>query len=363
METSNSSSCDAVSNVPARRRLSVWFALKLLIGLALIMTVCFYDGNGRKALAQFTSFQWTYLLLLGALTVFLVWVSCLKWNLFLVALGARVSVGRLMNLYFVGRFFDSFLPSTIGSDSARTVLLGRQIGSKSVALASVLLERSTGLVSLLGLTFACGLIMNVFEETVFLTALILVSVFCFVLLVAMIYGQKILSVSANRLNLLPGVTKLASKLTRVHGEISRFRDRHWLLAAAFGYSLLYYLVTGFKMYVACLCIGVSVSPVPIIVITPILLLVMVIPISIGNLGWWEWACTVLLMGAGLDAPQGLAVALLQRAFTFTSALAGGVLLLQERSTHTQSITTAHQVQSSQLDEPSAKHAGVTTDKL
>ena len=157
METSNTSRCDATSNAPERKQLSVWFALKLLIGLALIVTVCFYDGNGRKAIAQFASFQWAYLLLLGALTILLVWLSCLRWNLFLVAFGARVSVVRLMNLYFIGRFFDIFLPSTIGSDSARTVLLGRQIGSKSQALASVLLERSTGIMSLLGLTFACAL--------------------------------------------------------------------------------------------------------------------------------------------------------------------------------------------------------------
>src|SRR5258708_40333814 len=57
----------------------------------------------------------------------------------------------LLRLYFVGTFFNSFLPSGIGGDAYKAVRIGRARGGIASAFASVFLDRFAGFIGLSGL--------------------------------------------------------------------------------------------------------------------------------------------------------------------------------------------------------------------
>ena len=57
--------------------------------------------------------------------------------------GVGLPFSRLFVLYLIGKFFNNFMPSMVGGDITRILLLGRQIGSQSRSAASVILERFT----------------------------------------------------------------------------------------------------------------------------------------------------------------------------------------------------------------------------
>ena len=80
------------------------------------------------------------------------YVLCgVRWAWMAEGLGLSVSMPRKIMLYFLGMFASLFLPSTIGGDVLRGILLARGEGRAGVgwqATASVLLDRINGLYGL-----------------------------------------------------------------------------------------------------------------------------------------------------------------------------------------------------------------------
>lgn len=79
------------------------------------------------------------LTLLGAFAL-----QTLRWSQVLHVLGHRVRFGRLFTEFLAGQFISNVLPAAIGGDVVRIARLGRDIGDRADAFASVALERLTG---------------------------------------------------------------------------------------------------------------------------------------------------------------------------------------------------------------------------
>ena len=70
-----------------------------------------------------------------------------RWQILLNAVGARVPFRRLVYLYFVGAFFNAFLPTGFGGDVVRVLEIGEGATSQQAA-GTVLVDRLTGFVVL-----------------------------------------------------------------------------------------------------------------------------------------------------------------------------------------------------------------------
>jgi len=82
----------------------------------------------------------------------------LRWQMLLAAKDVHVSLGWLTRTYFVALFAGQFLPAAIGGDAVRVVELGRLTHDAPEALASVLIDRLVGLMSLVGLAVVAVLV-------------------------------------------------------------------------------------------------------------------------------------------------------------------------------------------------------------
>lgn len=69
-----------------------------------------------------------------------------RWHTLLGALSDRASFGQLLYLYFLGFFFNNFIPSGFGGDIVKVVSLRQEHGQGVEALSSVVMDRVTGLV-------------------------------------------------------------------------------------------------------------------------------------------------------------------------------------------------------------------------
>src|SRR4051812_813708 len=76
-------------------------------------------------------------------------VSTFKWRLLITPLELAVSYTRLLGFYFTGMFFNLFLPTIVGGDAVKAVLLARETHAPARATMSVFMERNTGLCALL----------------------------------------------------------------------------------------------------------------------------------------------------------------------------------------------------------------------
>ena len=306
------------------------FVLKLLLGIALLLALLVWRDNGRLLVSVFSDVQWIYLIGLVANSILTIGVSSLRWRLFVIRPGVAISVWRLMGLYTMGVFFNNFFPSMVGGDVARSYALGRIIGSHARSLASVFLERFTGIIALvtLALLFA-SVNRTLLEEPIIAGSIGVVSFGCAVFLV-LLRWPRLISRMLSTLAPIPGVADLAKKVRVFRDEILKFKDDTRRLAKAMGYSYVFHVLTSVNVYLSCRAIGLQVSFLDIAVITPIILLITALPVSVNNLGWWEWAFSVFLVHAGALEAQGFAVALILRAKTILTSIIGGALFVTER---------------------------------
>jgi len=73
-------------------------------------------------------------------------VSTLRWR---ILLPGRYGYGRLFSLYFIGSFFNNFLPTAIGGDLVKTYYLYRDERDLGAATTAVFMDRYVGMAALL----------------------------------------------------------------------------------------------------------------------------------------------------------------------------------------------------------------------
>ena len=84
-------------------------------------------------------------------------LSTWKWRLLLAPVGlGAVRYPRLLAFYFIGMFFNLFLPTIVGGDAVKAVLLARETGAPARATTSVFMERNLGLFALLSIALVAS---------------------------------------------------------------------------------------------------------------------------------------------------------------------------------------------------------------
>jgi uncharacterized protein (TIRG00374 family) len=311
-------------------RSRILLAVKLSLGLALLIVLLLWNDNWRRVWEAFSNARPLYLIPFLAITFPLIGSSCLKWGLFLQERGLKIPFHRLFSLYVMGSFFNNFLPTMFGGDLVRAYVLGRQIESQTQSIASVFLERITGLVALVSLATICFLFNpELRQEPVVAVSIVVMGGGCLALF-TVLWKPELAHWVLMPLRHHERSTRLLPKLTQFREYVLFFKDRPALVLKAMVYSFTFHFLAGVNVYLACLVLDIPFSLFHAIVLTPIVLLVSSIPLTVNGLGVWEWAFSVYLAQGGMQFDQGLAVALILRGKNILISLFGGLLFLVER---------------------------------
>ena len=249
-------------------------------------------------------------------------VRAYRWSILLRGLGVDIGFPRLVSLYFVGNFFNAFLPTSFGGDVMRIVEVTRDIPA-GLATGTVILDRLTGLLML----FVMALAALPFRPETFPRSVL----------------QLIIAVSIAGLVggglLLEGTLVrrfgrwLPSKLSPVgDGPVARVLHAvtavgwHYL-GGAFVVSLVFNTILAVWWWSAGRALAFSGVPFSYyLLVIPILSISLLIP-SIGGLGPREYVAQTLFAGAGLLPGEAVALSLLVFLLQRLSGLIGGPLYL------------------------------------
>lgn len=136
--------------------------LKLLVSLALFGSIfAFGKIDLSESIQAAVSCDKKYLASACALFLLSIFVMAHRWQLLANAVGLRKPFFKMVQLCYVGLFFNLFLPSTVGGDVSRCYYLTKGTNKYLHALTSVLVDRAMGLAVLLlfatlGLLFGPG---------------------------------------------------------------------------------------------------------------------------------------------------------------------------------------------------------------
>lgn len=148
--------------VPPRKEAPLKKALKLLLKI-IITIICFWyisqKINWQQATQALANANWWYLLLAVMLYLASKLISSFRLNLYFRNIGLRLSELTNGKLYWMGMFYNLFLPGAISGDAYKVILLNKRYAAPyKKASAAVLLDRFSGLLALGVLLAAYGLI-------------------------------------------------------------------------------------------------------------------------------------------------------------------------------------------------------------
>ncbi len=147
--------------------------LKLLLKIALT-TICLWYVSGKidfaKAADALRSADWGYLFLALVAFVLSKLFSAFRLNIYFRNIQIHLPEWENIKLYWLGMFYNLFLPGSISGDAYKVILLTKRYGlSYKKSMAAVLLDRFSGLLGL-------GLILAVYNISVLQNKMLVISI-------------------------------------------------------------------------------------------------------------------------------------------------------------------------------------------
>lgn len=260
-------------------------------------------------------------------------ISCWKWKVLLDVQGDRLAFHFLMRTYFIGYYFSNFLPSSAGSDVARSYYVGRLSGSQTRAAVSVFMERVTGLFLHLVLVIVAPLFNpGLYQHPAIIApALCALGMLLLLVLVGMIEqpmripDQLVRSLFGWENHSVDTVGRSAGErlYDKGHAVIETFHEKLGEVVRALlkekrrgfqviALTLLFYGMTFVNVYWAFKTFGVAPSFVGVASVVPTIMLLFMIPVSLGNLGLAEVSYVFYYSLIGIQPAVSLVMALFIR---------------------------------------------------
>jgi hypothetical protein len=236
---------------------------------------------------------------------------------------------EIRRLYFIGLFFNNFLPANIGGDAYKVVDLGRRHKRGLGVLAATVLDRLMGLGALttLAVLFLVGA--SLANIPLPQASLFLIPALALLAALGALLISRRLGVILPAAFRLIKLEKLAIKLEELTTEFGSYRRQIPWLNRIFLFSLLVQLLRLATHLVVARGLNIHLEVeqmVQLMVLIPILALSLTLPIAINGIGLREEVSAKLLTWAGLAETQAVAMELVAFLVMVIFSLQGGILL-------------------------------------
>lgn len=288
-----------------------------VVGLVLVLR----NLDITAVIAVIGEVEWAWMVAGAALMVLSIFIRAFRWHVVLRGAGSHIRFARLVELYFVGSFFNAFLPSGLGGDVVRAAEATHDVDS-GVAAGTVLVDRLTGLMAL----FAMALAVLPFRPDGFPLALARgIGLLCGVGLIAgfvLVDGRALRSMA----RLLP---------SGIRNTGNNFLDRFALAIDRCGWNALaraLLISVGFNLVQIAWwattgrALGLDIPYGYYLLVVPVMAIALLVP-SIGGLGVRENLAPLLFSGAGISPEQAVALTLLVFGLERVASLLGAPIYI------------------------------------
>lgn len=255
-------------------------------------------------------------------------VMAYRWLVLLrpIAPADRPPLGAIMRVFFVSSFAGSFLPASVGGDAVRAFGLVRLRVAPAVAVASVLLDRLLGVLSIVVVGLG-GLMLSGTEEvwsntTVGLSLLIATAACAGGAAVVFSEGAARFAERLGRTLPFARTRGLATELADATRAYASFRGE---LLNALGGSVAVQILRVVQAYCLGRALGIDVPLSVYFALIPIILLVMLLPVSINAIGTSQVAFVWFFGRVGVPPAEAFALSVLFVALGIVGNLPGGLL--------------------------------------
>ena len=299
-------------------------AARVLVSVALVAWLLWANRGGLDQLRSVDPWRlWPAAAVFAMSTL----LGGLQWTLILRRARLPVRPVRLQAMYWVGLFFNNFLPGNVGGDLVKVSDVAVNTGRVAGAVAGTLLDRMIGLSALVCVAFAAAALLG--EQTPaglpWWALALLVSGVC-------LASAGLLSGRLGRL-LLAAWTRVRGERGRgrlgdLLAELQTWRADVFFVARIAALALAVQSLRVLTHVMVCAAMELPLDGTQILqlyVLVPVLGVAVVLPISFNGLGVREFVATRLMPQIGIDAETALAMQLLTYLVQVVVSLVGGVV--------------------------------------
>lgn len=267
-----------------------------------------------------------------ALVVFFIsgLLGSFQWHLLLKAGGIVLPFPRTFRLYFVGLFFNNFLPANVGGDAMKIYDVSRIGNDPHRVFAITLLDRIIGITGLCLLAIAASISLYGRGNIQSLNVYMLIFAGCITPVIALALNRR-LSGMVKRLFGMISWWGLGERFQAVFEHLGSFRRLRFLLVRLTLLAVGVQFMRVLTHVAVGRSLGIPLSPETVqsfFVFIPLLGLLMALPISINGLGVREGMGVVLFTQIGLLAERALLVEFMTYVIMVVVSLVGGIFFLQ-----------------------------------
>lgn len=283
----------------------VFAIVQIAVTIAILFWV-FHDPHKRAQMAtalRMADYRWIAAAIAAYVTVEL--AAAYRWHILLRVQGVVLGFGRVAALFFIGMFYNQFLPGGTGGDIIKSYLLLKETNRTAGALLAVIFDRLIGLVALV--TITCCLTSVRFH---WLAQTPQTRGFLWFLLFAL--GSSLLALFTsfiisgfNLADRLPQKFPGRDKIIEVSAAYHLYAH-HWRTTGlAFIASLVAHLATFATFLFVAYALRANVGVVDFFAVMPIERTISSLPISFGGAGWREVVLQIMLTNL-CNVPAGVA---------------------------------------------------------
>jgi glycosyltransferase 2 family protein len=303
--------------------------LQLSVTIAVLYWV-YHDPNRRAqmiAALRNAEYRWVLLAILAYIVV--EGAAAFRWHVLLKVQNIHLSVARLAGLFFIGLFYNQFLPGGTGGDIIKSYYLLKETPDKKAgALLAVVFDRFIGLVALVALTATLIALRYDFlaqkpdtRNLLWLLLILLSTSVAFLAATFVISGFKLFHYFPPH---FPGRDKLIEIFAAYH-----LYARHWRATlVGFGASIVAHLATFTTFLFAAYALGVRVPVIDFFAIMPVERTISALPISFAGVGLREKILQIMLNGlCGVPEAKAILIGSLSFLIILLSCLPGAFVYL------------------------------------
>ena len=310
--------------------LRAWW-LRPAVSLVLYVLIFYYWVDLRTTITLLRSSDLRFVFLGVLLYCIGQLASAYRWLLLLKPVRLTSRYTRLAGTYFIGMFFSIFLPTIVGGDAVKAILLARETGAPARATISVFMDRNVGLFALLAIaTVAAWWAPPLERFRVSLFALTCAASAVYLAVNAVLMNPRAYGI-VDRLIALTPLARIRHRASSLYEAVVPYRHHPGTLAGALALSFLHQVVVIGVVFLNARALGQS-FPIPALaVFVPLVALAGMMPFSMNGMGVRD-AMYVLLFGQlGASEELALSLALLHLAVTFLASLPGGIVYALQKT--------------------------------
>jgi uncharacterized protein (TIRG00374 family) len=300
-------------------------ALRAVISVALVGYLLATIDLG-ELFATLKSWNAVYFLVAVFLGVLRNVVLAYRWRTTLVVSRIQIPFLTLVKFYFVGAFFNLFLPTALGGDVVRGYDLAMYSGRRMGAVTSVLIERIVGFFALACIALLALLLGSSEINDTTVTPIILVVCLGYFALTIIMFNVKVMKRLVGILKFIK-LWSVGERLDRMYDSLSAFTAHKTILWQCLALSIVGQTLTILAAYSLALAINLRLAPVYFFMVLPMIWIITMVPLSINGLGLREGAFVFFFTKVGVSDSDALLLSFLNLSQMVALGLIGGIIYL------------------------------------